>query len=336
MNKFVFSFSLCFLILPCLFCKPADPLADIPYLGEFGSAACAMLWAVSTILFRVSGKDINPISLNLLKNTIGLILFSLTLLCMGISWFPENMTLGDCLLLVISGAFGLAIADTLYFAGLNRIGAGYSAIVDCSYSLFVIVGSYFYLHETITGPTILALTLIVGAVFIGTWNPKANKTTEEITNNNITTNPKEFRCGVLFGLFSMLFVAAAIVMVKPILNRSDPLWANTIRMAGGVVPLALLGCLPQYSNKIWSCFGRNAPWKASITASFFGNYLAMICWFVGMKYTFASIAGVLNQLSTIFILLFATLFLKEPLTFRKTLAILMGFAGGVIIALYGK
>jgi drug/metabolite transporter (DMT)-like permease len=52
-----------------------------------------------------------------------------------------------------------------------------------------------------------------------------------------------------------------------------------------------------------------------------------------MKYTLASTASVLNQTSAIFTLILATVFLRERLTVRKSLAILMGFAGGAIAVL---
>jgi drug/metabolite transporter (DMT)-like permease len=63
-----------------------------------------------------------------------------------------------------------------------------------------------------------------------------------------------------------------------------------------------------------------------------GTYFATFFWVVGMKFTLATVASVFNQMSTIFVLVLATLFLKEPLTGRKTVAIILGFTGGIIAA----
>lgn len=338
--------SIFFLLLPlCAYSNeptsqgsPQAPTAPFPYAGELASAGCACLWAVSTILFRVSGEHINPMSLNLLKNGIGLVLFAVTMFglvvvnapegaclkdCLAQMFNPPNMGLKDWLILLGSGVFGLAIADSLYFASLNRIGAGYSAIVDCVYSPFVVIGAYLYLGEDLHWKLIPAILLILGAILIGTWNPQSMK---------LATQHKQFRLGILLGILSMFFVALAIVGAKPVLEQSNPFWANAVRMVGGLLPLMFLGCLPQ-CRQIWQCFHSQTPLRNAITASFFGNYLAMICWLIGMKYTVAHVAGVLNQLSTIFILLLATIVLKEKLTLSKFIAIMMGFAGGVIIAL---
>ena len=50
-------------------------------------------------------------------------------------------------------------------------------------------------------------------------------------------------------------------------------------------------------------------------------------------YTQTNIASVLNQTSIPFVFLLAAIFLKEALTRRKTIAILMGFAGAVLVSL---
>ncbi|MBN2359509.1 MAG: EamA family transporter, partial [Deltaproteobacteria bacterium] len=62
-----------------------------------------------------------------------------------------------------------------------------------------------------------------------------------------------------------------------------------------------------------------------------GAYFALVLWILGFKYAAASVAGVINQTSTILVLLLATVFLGEPLTRRKVIAIGMGFAGAVLV-----
>ena len=50
-----------------------------------------------------------------------------------------------------------------------------------------------------------------------------------------------------------------------------------------------------------------------------------------MSLTNASTASILNQTATIFILIFARIFLKEPLTKRRVLAILIAMAGAYLV-----
>ena len=56
-------------------------------------------------------------------------------------------------------------------------------------------------------------------------------------------------------------------------------------------------------------------------------------WLAGMKYTQAGIAAILNQTSSIHILIFASLFLHEPFTRQKFFSACLAIAGVVLVTL---
>ena len=56
-------------------------------------------------------------------------------------------------------------------------------------------------------------------------------------------------------------------------------------------------------------------------AALVGQGLSMVLWLGGYKYTKASVAAVLNETSSVFILLFAALWLAEPLTRRRGIGV---------------
>jgi drug/metabolite transporter (DMT)-like permease len=58
-----------------------------------------------------------------------------------------------------------------------------------------------------------------------------------------------------------------------------------------------------------------------------------MCWIAGMKFTDTGTAAILNQTSTIFILVFASLFLHEPFTLRRSIAAALAFAGILMVTL---
>jgi drug/metabolite transporter (DMT)-like permease len=64
-----------------------------------------------------------------------------------------------------------------------------------------------------------------------------------------------------------------------------------------------------------------------IPGTVIGSFLALILWIAGMKYTQASTAAILNQTSTIHIIIMATIFLGEPLTRRKVAAVVLTLVG---------
>jgi len=73
-------------------------------------------------------------------------------------------------------------------------------------------------------------------------------------------------------------------------------------------------------------------WKIVLPASIVGNYMAMLAWLAGFKYTLVSVAAILNQLSTIFTFILAAVFLKEPVTLPRMVAIVMAVSGALLAA----
>jgi len=296
---------------------------DFAHAGEFYSALCALLWAIAIILARKSGEQVSPVPLNFFKGVVGLVLFLITLPIAGVSYWPDTATLRDFAILAASGAIGIGIADSVFFASLNRLGAGRSAIVDCLYSPFIIICSYFFLGSKVGFMLLLALALMVVAILVGTWKPERIVSEEQRS---------KLRTGVLLGILSMALMAVGIVMAKPVLNHSDPWWATTARLSGGVILLTIQGFSRRHRTESLRCFKPGPLWKLILPTAVVAAYLAMFFWIAGMTYAETTVASVLNQTSTIFVLILATFFLKEPLTVRKTIAILLGFAGGVIAA----
>jgi len=297
---------------------------EFPHAGEVYSALCALLWAVAVILFRKSGERVTPVVLNLFKDVAGLILLCITMLILSVEFFPSTQTTEDWIILLVSGVIGIGIADTLFFASLNRLGAGRSAIVDCLYSPFVILCSLVHLDESFGPMLIVALALMVGAIFVGTWQPEQLDKPED---------KKQLRIGVVLGVISMACMAIGISMAKPVLDRCDPWWATTVRMAAGTALMAVIVAGTSRRKEFIKVFRPSSLWKVTIPAAVTGSYLAVFFWIAGMKYTETTTASVLNQASNVFVIFLATLFLKERLTVRKLLAICMGFAGGLIATL---
>jgi drug/metabolite transporter (DMT)-like permease len=95
-----------------------------------------------------------------------------------------------------------------------------------------------------------------------------------------------------------------------------------------MLPVALL--LPS-RKKIFSNFRPISSWKYMIPGTVIGSFLSLIFWIAGMKYTQASIASILNQTSSIHIIILATIFLGEPLTLRKVVAAALALAGIIMV-----
>lgn len=286
--------------------------------GETLALATAFVWAVAVVLFRVSGRKIHPIGLNLFKNVLALLLMILTMAVLGRPFLPA-VALETVGLLLLSGFLGIAVSDTLFFHSLNRLGASTVAIIDCFYSPFVIGMSFVLIGERLTGWQLVGAALVVSAVLTVSKEKRQEH-----------TDGKNLLIGIVLGILAMFFVALGIVMVKPVLGTVSLFWATLVRLVGGTVGVGLAVPFLRDRRKILRPLLVKANWKAMVPASFLGSYLSLILWMGGMKYTQASVAAVLNQLNTIFIVIIAAIFLKERLTGWKIAAVVMAFIGAYL------
>lgn len=294
----------------------------LPFWGEILSVTAALVWAVAVILFRKAGDSTPPAALNFFKNIVAALLLVPTVLLSGESLFPRRAP-ADYLVLAGSALLGIAIADTLFFAALQRLGAGLVAVVDTLYSPAVLVFAALFLGERAGLPVLAGAGLIMSAVAVGAADrPPAGRTRRDIT------------VGVVFGVLAMVFMAAGVVMMKQVLATTSVLWASFIRLASGALGLLPLLAIRQTRQEFAAILRPSKAWRHALPPAVLGSYVAMIAWIGGMKFAPVSIAAVLNQMSTIFIFLLAALVLKEPLTPRRSVAVAMAFLGALLVVRY--
>ena len=288
-------------------------------MGELLALLTAVLFASAVILYKRSVVVVTPFALNLFKNTVALVLLGVTAAVMGqtqVSAIP----LRHLALMLASGAIGIGISDTLFLTTLKRLGASRTAVLDCLYSPFVILFSFLLFGETLQAIALLGGALILGSVLLsaqrGFGAPMPRKT---------------FWVGCGLGVGAMATVAYAIVMLKPILHSYPLTLMSAIRMAGGLASLIL--SLPFHPDRksVYAILRPQRAWLWMSLGAFLGSYLSIITWLAGFKFTQAGIAALLNQMSTVFVVLLAALFLGERMTKVKMIAVTLAFTGTAII-----
>ena len=294
----------------------------LAYKGEILALSTALVWAVAVILFKKSGETVHPLALNLFKNGLALILISLTLLFLGEISIP-HYSLKNYLLLLLSGAIGIGISDTLLFKCLNLLGAGLTAIIDCLYSPLIILMSFMWLNEKLSVFQVLGTGLIVAAVLFVSFRRESSSISRK---NRIS--------GLIYGVLAMVTVALGIVMIKPLLPGLSLIWVTEIRVLGGLLILGVfIGVHPRRVDIMGTLFHKRGR-TFTLTGSFFGAYVAQILWIAGMTFTQASVAAALNQTASIFIFIFAAIFLHEPINRHKVIGIILGIIGVFLVTFF--
>ncbi|MBN2209151.1 MAG: DMT family transporter [Candidatus Coatesbacteria bacterium] len=289
------------------------------YEGETYAILSGLFWAIAVCFFKRGGADMPAVSLNLFKNIIGVGLFAITmpiagqpLLIAAPSW--------DYAILVLSGIVGMTLGDTVFFAALKKMGASLWAIVSAFYGPSVILMSYIVLDEELGWLDLLGVAIIVGAIVL------ASTKGDEFRNFD-----RQRLIGVGLGVLSLLLMAGGIVMMKPVLDRQPSLWATQVRLMGATASLFIMALIDRNRRRNFESMLPNANWRYIVPGSVIGPYFALGFWIAGFKYTLAGKAAILNQLNTVFIFVFAWLFLRERLTWRKVLGLALALFGAFLI-----
>jgi drug/metabolite transporter (DMT)-like permease len=295
-------------------------------MGEICSLLSAIFWALAIIIFKKIGDRVSPMVINPVKTTIGLLLFILTCIIIDVPIWPDaQFSRSDLLILSISGIIGIGIADIIFLHSLNILGAGISAIVDTVYSPFVILFAFILLGESLSTIQLLGGGLIIGSVLYASTKIQ-----------NIPVNRKIFKKGILYAVGSIAMMALGIVMIKPILNTVSnkpqlQIWIAGYRLISGVLVSGTIMFYANYKKNIINVLYDKRLWPPLIIGSVLATYLGIAMWVMGMSMTTASISSILNQTSTVFIMIFAWIFLGEPLTKRRILSIIIAMIGAYLV-----
>ena len=291
-------------------------------LGEFYSLAAALTWAFAIIFLRKAGESVSPFALNLFRVGFSGVIFVALIPLTGTA-FIQQVPLQDYLMLALSGFIGISVSDTLLHRALNLVGAGINAVVDCLYSPLVALFAFALIGEQLGRMQIGGMVLVIGAVVIATnAKPPAGATHRDILK------------GIGWGVLAMITLAIGIVIAKPVLVKVPVLWATTLRQAVAFVALALMSLGSARRRRAWKVFVPQRSWRFVVPATLLGSVMALLFWIGGMKYTETGVAAVLNQTSTVFVLVLATLILKEPFGPRRFLAATLATTGILLVTLY--
>ncbi len=294
-------------------------------LGATYALLTALTWSVASMFFKRAGEAMHPIPLSIINCAVGLACMLLLGLVTGVELTPE-VPWPTTVLFAVSGAMGIGIADSLYFLCLNDVGAGRAAIIETAYGPLTVLGAYLYLGERMTARDVVGALLVVSGIFLVGFEARAQDAAP-------VSKLRALR-GVAAGLGACLFFAIAIIAIKAQLPEHDVSWVALVRMGGGLIAtVAIALARPAWLRATIAAFKPQPAWRFALPAAFFGMFLSMQLWVAGFKYAKASIAAILNQTSTLFIVVLAAIFLGEKLTPMKILAVVLGFIGSILVVM---
>ena len=285
--------------------------------GDIFALLAAFCWSSGIILFELSGKVLDSLQMNFLKNFIGLIGFFIVLIVTSSLFI--SYTTHEYLLLIISAVLGVAVGDLFLLASLKRLGSGLYAVVGTSYILFIFLFSFLMYRELISTQVYFGGTLVILGIMIRSMKMKEKNSRTEVMR------------GIVYVLIAQALTAYSVLLIRPVMDTHPVIHIAMIRFGIGVVCNMghLLWIRGIESFKETLVIGFKTP--SMVAGAFMGTFLSVIFWLAGFKYTLASRAAIYNQLSTIFIILMAAIFLKERMNLQSYIGVLVAVAGAVLV-----
>jgi len=288
-------------------------------LGDIYAIITAICWSSAVILFDISSKKFNALQLNVFKNLIGVLGFIVTIIVFAI---PSPIFLiNELIILFISGILGILIADLFFLESLKRLGSGLSAVVSTIYTPSIFIISFLLYQETVGSQAYFGGLLVVVGIIISSIK----------VPNNVTTNNLYF--GITFGILAQILTAYSILIVKPIMQENSIIYIALYRFGIGLLTSVIVCTLKYGFLSTYINFKNGFKNKTVLLGSILGTYLSVIFWLAGYKYTLAGRAAIYNQLSTIFIILMARIILKEDLSMKKIIGVVLSIIGAFIVSM---
>ena len=289
-------------------------------MGDLYAVITAVCWSSAVILFDISTKNFTAIQLNVLKNFIGVFGFILTIILFSIP--SPNFSQQDIFTLALSGFLGILIADGLFLESLRRLGSGISAVVSTIYTPTVFIIAFILFNETINLHSYIGGVLVIGGITISVFQPPK------------TIKKRDLYIGILFGIMANILTAYSVLIIKPIMKNNSVIYVALYRFSIGFIFGILINILKSGTKQVIQKFKQGLTNQYVILGAFLGTYLSVIFWLAGYKYTLAGRAAIYNQLSTVFIIILARVFLKEPMTSKKIIGVSLAIFGAMIVSIY--
>lgn len=286
------------------------------FVGEIAALSAAFLWAVASIIYSRLGLKISPLQLNVYKGVIAIALLIITLLIQ--QGALGNITFYPVAMLSISGAIGIGLGDTAYFAALNILGARRTLLLETLSPPIGAVLALVFMGERLTSNAWIGILLTLSGII---WVvSERNPIVKHHTNINL---------GIVWAILAAIAQAFGAVVSRFALLQSNisPLTSALIRLIAGTAIVWLLLVItsrkPIDSTKPLLS---KRSWSAVAIAAFVGTYLGIWLQQTSLKYAPTGIAQTLLATSPLFILPLVVS-MGEKVSLRAILGVFISLGG---------
>jgi len=281
--------------------------------GEFAAIGTALAWAVGFLIIKPISTKFSAISINVIVLSAAWIVLVAIVIPSG--KLSDLTFFGWRYLAYIIGSAvaGQGIGFILEIKSMSL--ADISLVYPINFSLYFLSTStmaVILFDEPITFYTILGAVFIIIGITILSAPPKVGES---------GTLKSDRAKGVIFASIAGLFCGGATILAKLALQVLDPLMLNVVRLPFVILPLVIFS-LARNGFSGYKRYTRKNLIQAG-ASGVFTYAIGTVLFYLAVNHIGAAKASILSSISPLFIAPLSVIFLKEKLTKRVILGIIV-------------
>jgi drug/metabolite transporter (DMT)-like permease len=291
----------------------------VNYLGEFAAIATACCWAVTSMFFSYSGRQVGSVVVNLSRLLFALVLMAFAHLWLQGSLLPLQAEPYRWGWLGLSSVLGLVIGDGSLFQAFVLLGPRLSILIMALVPIFSTFLGWLFLGETVSGLEFAGIVLAVSGVGWVVTEPRSGQT---------RVQARQYGLGILFGLGGALGQASGLIAAKfGLAGNFSAASANVVRMLVATLVLWGLAALRHDVGATVSHWRNRKVLLAILAGTVIGPVAGVWLSLVSIQLVRVGIASTLMALSPIILIPLSALFFKEKISNRSVLGTILALAG---------
>jgi len=280
----------------------------------------AIVWGVNFAFVKFALNDFAPLSFTIVRFSLAS-LFLLFLMLLG----RESLAMDrrDVRAVIGLGFIGITLYNLLFMYGLNYTTASNSALFISSSPLFAALVMALWKRSRISANIIAGLVLSSIGVFLIIWSKPGG-----------VTFSRQAIAGDILTLCAALFWALYTIRAKPLLEKHSAVKITAYSMVSGTIMLLPMGAF-ELLHQSWATISFPS-WTALAFSAIISGGIAFSLWYDGVKKLGITRTIVYHYLVPFVAVVFAALFLGEPITFPQVLGGLAIVSGVALVQQSGN
>ena len=292
----------------------------MPFLGELIALVTVLCWTVSVQFFEAASKQIGATSVNIIRISTALILFSAYMTIQHGTPLPLDIPARSWALLSLSGIIGFFLGDLCLFNALVETGPRIALLLFSLSAPMAAVIGWSCLDETYTPLQwggILVTLAGVGLVILEK-NPESNQR---------KVSPR----GLLFGLGAMLGQAVGYILSKSGMITDTgfvPAFpATQVRALAAFACFLVFFTLTRKWGMVRQALTCRKAVAQTAVGAVVGPFIGVSLSLLTLQYLTTGVASTFLSLTPVAIIPFSIFYYKETVTLRAILGALIAVAG---------